>query len=70
MWNMFRELATKWLDWRPPAIMRPSVEPTVARKTFLRLSILQMIMSSLGMRSAVDICPRLCSSGRRAVEIC
>jgi hypothetical protein len=70
MWNMFRELAAKWLDWRPPAIMRPSVEPTVARKTFLRLSILQMIMSSLGMRSAGDICPHTCSSGRRAVEIC
>jgi len=27
-------------------------------------------MSSLGMRSAVGICPRFCSSGRRAVEIC
>jgi len=29
---MFRELAAEWLDWRPPAIMRPSVEPTVAKK--------------------------------------
>jgi hypothetical protein len=31
---MFRELDAKWLDWRPPAIMRPSVELTVARRPF------------------------------------
>jgi hypothetical protein len=43
--HVFRELAAKWLDWRPPAIMRPSVEPTVAKKLstafnpFLKFSI-------------------------------
>jgi hypothetical protein len=33
MWNMFREIDAKWLEWRPPAIVRElSVEPTVARR--------------------------------------
>jgi len=49
MWNMFRELDAKWLDWRPPAILRPSVEPTVARKTLLGFqSFFKFLTARLG----------------------